>query len=43
LHVQIEPGCDVVIAAERLKSLTPEEVERLGEALKSRLLDEMAR
>ncbi len=43
LHVPIDPGCDVVIDAERMKSLTPEEVERLGEALKRRLLDELAR
>jgi hypothetical protein len=43
LHVQLEPGCEVVIDAQRMKSLTPEEVERLGEALKSRLRDETAR
>jgi hypothetical protein len=43
LHVQLEPWCEVVMDAQRLKSLTPEEVERLGEALKSRLHDESAR
>jgi hypothetical protein len=43
LHVQLDPGCEVVIDAQRVKSLTPEEVERLGEALKRRLRDETAR
>jgi hypothetical protein len=43
LHVELEPWCEVVIDAQRIKSLTPEEVERLGEALKSSLHDEMAR
>ncbi len=43
LHVQLEPWCEVVIDAERAKTLTPEEVERLGEALKGRLHDEAAR
>ena len=43
LHVQLEPWCELVMDAQRLKSLTPEEVERLGEALKSRLRDEAAR
>ena len=40
LHVELEPWCEVVIDAQRVKSLTPEEVERLGEALKSRLQNE---
>ena len=43
LHVELEPWCEVVIDAQRVKSLTSEEVERLGEALKSRLRDETAR
>ena len=43
LHVELEPWCEVVIDAQRVKSLTSEEVERLGEALKSRLHDETAR
>ncbi|WP_348263250.1 hypothetical protein P8935_01530 [Telmatobacter sp. DSM 110680] len=43
MHVELEPWCEVVIDAQRMKSLTREEVERLGEALKSRLRDETAR
>lgn len=43
LHIELEPGCEVVIDAQRMQSLTSEEVERLGEALKSRLKDETAR
>ena len=43
LHVELEPWCEVVIDAQRVKSLTSEEVERLGEALKSRLYNETAR
>jgi len=43
LHIELEPGCEVVIDAKRMQSLTSEEVERLGEALKSRLKDEAAR
>ena len=43
LHIELEPGCEVVIDAQRMQSLTSEEVERLGEALKSRLKDEAAR
>jgi hypothetical protein len=43
LHVELEPWCEVVIDAQRVKSLTSEEVERLGDALKSRLRDETAR
>jgi len=43
LHVELEPWCEIVIDAQRVKSLTSEEVERLGEALKSRLHDETAR
>ena len=43
LHVELEPWCEVVIDAERAESLTPEEVERLGEALKSRLKHKTAR
>ena len=43
LHVELEPWCEVVIDGQRVKSLTSEEVERLGEALKSRLRDETAR
>jgi hypothetical protein len=43
VHVELEPWCEVVIDAQRMKSLTREEVERLGEALKSRLRDETAR
>jgi len=43
LHVELEPWCEVVIDAQRVKSLTPEEVERLGEALKGRLRDETMR
>jgi hypothetical protein len=43
LHVELEPWCEVVIDAQRMNSLTPEEVERLGEALKSRLKNETAR
>lgn len=43
LHVELEPWCEIVIDAERVESLTPEEVERLGEALKSRLKHETAR
>ena len=43
LHVELEPWCEVVIDGQRVKSLTSEEVERLGEALKSRLHDETAR
>jgi len=43
LHLELEPWCEVVIDAQRIDSLTREEVERLGEALKSRLKDESAR
>ena len=43
LHVELEPWCEVVIEAQRAESLTPEEIEFLGEALKSRLKDETAR
>ena len=43
LHVELEPWCEVVIDAERAESLTPSEIERLGEALKSRLKHETAR
>jgi hypothetical protein len=43
LHIELEPWCEVVIDAERMQSLTSEEVERLGEALKGRLKDETAR
>jgi len=43
LHVELEPWCEVVIDVQRVKSLTPKEIERLGEALKSRLHDETAR
>ncbi len=42
LHIQLEPWCEVVIDAQRIESLTREEVERLGEALKSRLKEETA-
>lgn len=42
LHIELEPWCEVVIDAQRLQSLTSEEVERLGEALKGRLKDETA-
>jgi hypothetical protein len=37
LHVELDPWCEVVIDAQRAEALTPEEVERLGETLKSRL------
>jgi hypothetical protein len=43
LHIELEPGCELVIDAQRMQSLTSEEVERLAEALKSRLKDEAAR
>jgi len=43
LHVELEPWCEVVIDAQRMKSLTREEIERLGEALKSCLKNETAR
>jgi hypothetical protein len=43
LHIELEPWCEVVIDAERMQSLTSEEIERLGEALKVRLQDETAR
>jgi hypothetical protein len=43
LHVELEPWCEVVIDAQRMKSLTGEEIERLGEALKSRLKIKTAR
>jgi hypothetical protein len=42
-HIEIEPGCEVVIDAERMLALTPEEVEQLGETLKTRLRDKIAR
>jgi hypothetical protein len=42
LHVELEPWCEVVIDAQRMNSLTSDEVERLGEALKSRLKNETA-
>lgn len=42
-HIEIEPGCEVVIDAQRMRSLTPDEVERLGEALKRHLCNKMAR
>jgi hypothetical protein len=43
LHFELEPWCEVVIDAQRMESLSPTEIERLGEALKSRLKDEAAR
>lgn len=42
-HIEIGPGCEVVIDAQRMMILTPEEVEQLGEALKMRLRNEIAR
>ena len=42
LHLELEQGCEVVMDAQRMESLTREEAERLGEALKRRLKDEMA-
>jgi hypothetical protein len=42
LHLELEPWCEVVIDVQRMDSLTGEEVERLGEALKSRLKNESA-
>jgi hypothetical protein len=42
-HIEIEPWCEVVMDARRVQSLTVEEVEHLGEALKSHLRTEMAR
>jgi hypothetical protein len=43
VHIELEPGCEVVIDAQRMNSLTGEEIERLGQAIKSRLKDETAR
>jgi hypothetical protein len=42
LHVQLEPWCEVVSDTQRLKSLTPQEIERFGEILKRRLQNETA-
>jgi hypothetical protein len=43
VHVELEPWCEVVIDAQRMNALTREEVDRLGEALKSRLKKETAK
>jgi hypothetical protein len=43
LHFELDRWSEFVIDAQRLRSLTVEEVERLGEALKSRLKKETAR
>ena len=42
-HIEIGPGCEVVIDAQRMLRLTPKEVEQLGEELKKRLRNEIAR
>jgi hypothetical protein len=39
LHLQLEPGCELVIDERRVRGLKPEEIDNLGEALK-RLLNE---
>jgi hypothetical protein len=43
IHIELEPWCEVVIDAQRINSLTREEIERLGEAMKSCLKNETAR
>jgi hypothetical protein len=43
LHIDLEPGCEVVIDDDRLRSLNKEQIERLAEALKRRLEIEKAR
>jgi hypothetical protein len=42
LHIQLQTWCEVVIDVEHLTSLTSEEIEALGEALKRRLQNETA-
>lgn len=43
LHLELEPGFEVVIDIRRLRSITTREIEILGEALKRFLLSERAR
>ncbi|MDR1921663.1 MAG: hypothetical protein LBS31_07980 [Candidatus Adiutrix sp.] len=42
LHFGLGPGCEFVVDAARLPSLTPEEIEAIAETLKSRLMKETA-
>jgi hypothetical protein len=41
-HFELEPGCEFVVDAERLRSLTPKEIERIATIFKNRLLKEMS-
>lgn len=42
-HIAIEPWFEVVIDAQRMQSMTPEEVERLAKALRSHLRNRMGK
>jgi DNA-binding transcriptional MerR regulator len=43
LHFELEQGCEFVVDAAHLRSLTPNEIERIAKILKSRLMKETAR
>lgn len=43
LHLELGEGCELVVDAGRIGSLTPEDIERLAEALKARLKKETER
>ena len=42
-HIEIEPWFEVVVDAQRMQSMTLDEVERLAEALRSHLRNRMGK